>query len=361
MSIRFQLPALSETDYRVFNVRCAPIRIHGLYHPEEEGVFRRMPQEVADKVSTKVSVLCQNPAGGRIRFRTDSSFVAIKVTYENRPYVSRVAAALSVGGRFFFDLYADSRFVAPFFPPMQKAVHDRVVSSFDLTDGMEQRVVLGERKMRDILIHFPSHAYVKNVWIALDADAVLESPAPYRNELPIVFYGSSITQGSCAQRAGNSYENILSRRLNLDFCNLGFSSGCKAEEEMMRYLADLPMSAFVYDYDHNSKDADALRESHLRGLRIFREKNPDLPVLLLSRPNLCGGEEMTKRRIEVILDTLRYFTDRGDRNLYFVSGQDMLFRHDPEMMTADGTHPNDFGFFCMAEAIQPVLEQIFPK
>lgn len=31
---------------------------------------------------------------------------------------------------------------------------------------------------------------------------------------------------------------------------------------------------------------------------------------------------------------------------------------DPEIMTVDGCHPNDFGFFCMAKAFGSIIEKL---
>ena len=57
--------------------------IYGLI-PEKDGILtRRIPVDVAEKVSKGVLGMSGHGAGGRIRFSTDSSFVAIKVEYAN--------------------------------------------------------------------------------------------------------------------------------------------------------------------------------------------------------------------------------------------------------------------------------------
>lgn len=54
--------------------REAPFSLHGLLW--EDG-FCRMPGKRAEQVSQNVSILSRNTAGGRVRFRTDSPYVAI--------------------------------------------------------------------------------------------------------------------------------------------------------------------------------------------------------------------------------------------------------------------------------------------
>ena len=95
------------------------------------------------------------------------------------------------------------------------------------------------KKMRSILIHFPSYNDVSRVTIGLEKDAEVLPAEPYRDLAPIVYYGSSITQGGSASHAGNIYQNIICRDLNVDYVNLGFSGNCKAEPVMAEYLAGL--------------------------------------------------------------------------------------------------------------------------
>jgi len=118
--------------------------------------------------------------------------------------------------------------------------------------------------MRDILINFPLYNPVDEAFTGLDEDAELLPAAEYAHEKPVVFYGSSITQGACASHPGNAYCNILSRRLNTNNINLGFSGGCHGEDAMAEYLAALDMSVLVYDYDHNAESAEELQRTHER-------------------------------------------------------------------------------------------------
>jgi lysophospholipase L1-like esterase len=59
----------------------------------------------------------------------------------------------------------------------------------------------------------------------------------------------------------------------------------------------------------------------------------------------------------VIYATYEKAKARGDNNVYFIDGE-TLFAICKKDGTVDGTHPNDLGFYSMAEAIAPVLEQI---
>ena len=177
----------------------------------------------------------------------------------------------------------------------------------------------------------------------------------YRYACPVVYYGSSITQGGCASRPGNAYPAILSRMLDCDFVNLGFSGNAKGEAEMADYIAGLPMSVFVYDYDHNA-DTSRLQRTHARMFGIIRERQPQLPVIMLSRPQpyLDEGERARRRIIE---ETFQSALRAGDKNVYFIDGSSLLHRFGGDSGTVDRCHPNDLGFMCMADGIRETLQR----
>lgn len=208
--------------------------------------------------------------------------------------------------------------------------------------------------MRDILIHFPLYSEVEKVFIGIEEDATILSPTPYKHELPVVFYGSSITMGGCATRPGNTYPAVLSRWLDADFINLGFAGNAMGEPEIAEYIANLPMSVFVYDYDCNAPDAEHLKKTHDAMYQMIRKKNPTLPILILSRPHVKKENDL---REEVIYETYRKAKEKGEP-VFLISGYEMSHLIDPGMFWVDGVHPTDFGFYCMASTILPILKKI---
>ena len=70
----FELSFEAPEDLEWFSVREEPFTTYGVYYSEEEGVYRRLPKEVADATSARVSNLSTHSAGGRIRFITDPEF-----------------------------------------------------------------------------------------------------------------------------------------------------------------------------------------------------------------------------------------------------------------------------------------------
>jgi len=138
------------------------------------------------------------------------------------------------------------------------------------------------------MIDFPLYNSVKEVCVGVSNDCILEPGESYEPSEPIVYYGSSITQGACATRQGNSYQGFISRRLNMDFINLGFLGCARGEESMAAYIAGLSMSAFVCDYDHNARSSVDLAATHYKMYDIIRERHPNLPYIMVSKPDVIG-------------------------------------------------------------------------
>lgn len=211
------------------------------------------------------------------------------------------------------------------------------------------------RKMRDLTINFPHYCGVKNLYIGLKEGSQIKEGLPYINEKPVIYYGSSITQGGCVSRAGMSYQNLVSRRFNCDYVNLGFSGNAKAEETMVDYIKNLEMSLFVYDYDHNAPSVEHLLNTHEKMFKEVRRVNPDLPIVMMSRPKYFLTAEEKKRQ-KIIETTYENALKSGDKNVYFLNGR-KLCRLCKDDGTVDGCHPNDFGFASMAKALGDLIEK----
>ncbi len=344
--------SIDKDDVVFLDVREEPFKVYGLYDYKNEPEFIRMPKEVGDGANEGVQRLNYSTAGGRVRFATDSDYIAIKV---EMPWLNSMShmARCGVAG---FDLYEDeemgSTFVRSFLPdafaPME-------------TTGYETIVEFPTKKMRYFTMNFPLYNPVTNLYIGLQKDAKLGEGKKYKIEKPVVFYGSSITQGGCASRPGNCYQGHLSRRFDFDYINLGFSGSAKGEDIIADHIASLQMSVLVMDYDHNSPTTETLKATHEKMFLKVREKHPDLPVIFMTLPDFyehCEGEPWDKsERRDVVYRTYRNAKERGDKNVYYIDGQSLFGGVDRDACTVDRCHPNDLGFYRMADALTPVLQE----
>ena len=113
---------------------------------------------------------------------------------------------------------------------------------------------------------------------------------------------------------------------------------------------------FVYDYDHNAPSAEHLKATHEKMFKAIREYHPDMPIIMMSRPNHIQTEEVIQRRA-IVEATYKNALASGDKNVYFLDGLALTELCGNEG-TVDGCHPTDFGFASMAQAVIKVMEDI---
>ena len=330
-------------DIEFFDCREEPFTLYGLCNPVPGERFHRVPADVAERVSQGVKELALHTSGGRVCFKTDSPYIAIKATRRGLYDMSHATQCM-IGG---FDLYVKnedgtSSYVKTFMPP--GAATDEYESFSHTCNGV-----------REYVINMPLYGSVENLYMGLKKGSTLEKADGYRDIAPIVFYGSSITQGGCASRPGTCYAAIVSQDLNLDFINLGFSGSAKGEDAMIDYIASLSMGAFVCDYDHNAPSAQHLRDTHKKLVDAVRATHPDLPIICMPRPESGEGDE----RRDIVKKTVDDRIAEGDENIWFIDGTELFAGPRADNCTVDGSHPTDLGFFRMAMAVEKKLVEIF--
>ncbi len=332
-------PGTLRPDTVLHDCRESCFSLHGLLW--EGDTFRRIPEKLAQNTNSGVAVLHTNTAGGRLRFRTDSDHLAVIAHLPELCSFPHMPLTGSSG----FDVYVDNLFRRQIIPPID-------------CGGKYDGIVELDGQMHEIMIGFPLYNDVTSLTVGLSEKANILPPKPYRIEKPVVFYGSSITQGGCASRPGTSYQAILSREMDFDYVNLGFSGSAAAEQCMAEYIGGLTMSAFVMDYDHNAASLDYLRASHEPFYRTIRRLQPDLPILMTSAPNNRLSAPVWEQRRQLIRENAAGFIAEGDKNLWYIDGNDLWGTDGWDSCTVDCNHPNDLGFWRMAKAFAPALQEM---
>jgi hypothetical protein len=234
----------------------------------------------------------------------------------------------------------------------------RFMPEANVTGGYEMRIRFENTDIKNLTIYFPLYNQVDSVYIGVGQDSLLGEGASYKHKKPVVYYGSSITQGGCASRTGNAYEAIISRMCDTDYMCLGFSGSALGESDMAEYIANMDMSIFVMDYDYNAPTAEHLEKTHEDFFKIVRDKQPDLPVVFVTKPNFSDYSFDNVQRRNIIYKTYMNAMQKGDRNVYFIDGRSLFQDDYRECCTVDGVHPNDFGFVRMAQTIGRIVKEL---
>ena len=344
-----EISMLGEREIEWRDILTSPFEIHGFYDGEGMQPYRRMPLDIELTASKE---LMSESTGGRVRFSTDSPYIAIRAKFS---WLGR-AAHYTLTGAGGFDLYIDgeygSRFVNIFALP------------YNTKDGYEQVVELKGERMRSYTVNFPVRAIVESVQVGLKPGASVGAPMPYRSIDPITFYGSSIVHGVTASRPGCTYPSIVARELNVDFRNIGLAGNAKGEAQLSEWLSTLPTSVFVCDYDHNTNSSEHLEQTHYRFYEVYREKNPDTPYIMVTAPDYwprMNKWESLMRHRDIIMTSYLKARSLGDRNVYFIDGMSFNMGAHQYETTVDSIHPNDVGYLRMADNIGAVIKHALEK
>lgn len=320
--------------------------LFGLYKPYEIERYCRMDPAVAATVSPSVEHANYYTAGGRICFVTDARKIALHAILGK----ASVMFNMPWSGSACFSLYVDDVFCGVF---RQKPGEKQTL--YELPAGAGIQLPEGDKH---VTVYFPCYASVDSVEIGVNHGAYMKPDCPFVAQKPILYYGSSITQGGCCSHAGLTYQDFICRKNGVDYINLGFSGSAKGEPEMAAYLGGLPCSVFVCDFDHNCVTAEELKAVHEPLYKQFRQQQPDTPIIFISRPDFDQRQDENERCRAVIIETFERARGAGDQNVYFLDGETIFGEEMRDACTVDMTHPNDLGFYRFYQALYPFIKRI---
>lgn len=339
----FKMNELKDFNSSIYKIPNEHFSLYGCYYDEEYGFIKMAPQ-IAGSISEGVLRGSRCTDGVRLLFSTNSKMIEITVNYFSKCLMHHMPLIASAGFTLCEVREGKEFFVGNFIPPTNN--NEFFVSQLQLLGG----------QMRDYILYFPLYSGVESLDIRLEEGSKVEKYEKYCSNKPILYYGSSITQGGCASRVDNCYQAYVSQWTNTDYYILGFSGNAKGEREMAETIRDINCCVFVCDYDHNAPTVDHLRDTHLPLYKTFREKeaNKKIPIIFISRPNDFYSQE-TKERFEIINQTYLYAKSIGDNNVSLIDGREIYPIELREHCSVDGTHPNDLGFYYIAKRIYDIM------
>ena len=328
----------------------AELELEGRGWSETQQRYDRLPAKAEGLVRKPVWDLAQHSAGFSIRFVTDATQISARWKLRSSRLEMPHMPATGVSG---LDLYVRSDHGWHFL------ANGRPLRFPDNESTLARDL---EARRREYRLYFPLYNGVERVEIGIPEGASFQAASPIPAKMrPIVFYGTSITQGGCASRPGMAYPSIVGRMLDWPVINLGFSGNGKTEPEMAKLLAELDASIFVLDSLPNLETAQVADRLPVF-IEILRQRRPSASIVLMESIPYPDRTFVAKRndRFTASNSALRKIFDdrrsRGDKKLLLVPG-DNLLGPDGEA-TVDGIHPTDLGFQHMAEVVTGHLKQL---
>lgn len=331
---------------KTYSYKDAPIKVFGVVDFEKRQELLRLPAELIEKIP-RLSHLGRRCPGARLGFKTDSENINIKITFETFTVDVGMAIYSCQSAMVFAGDRQNSRYLG-------------LVNPNNYEDKTFSKSFKKSKELEDITIWLPRNEVIADIEISVDDDAQMLEPTPYKYSKPILYYGSSITEGGCCASITNGYNAIISRHLDVDYYNFGFSGNARGDMNMAEFIAGVDMSIFVYDYDHNAPTVEHLAATHEPFFKHIRNVHPDLPVVMMTRPAIKYTDDHKARR-EVVRTTYENALNAGDKNVWFIDGETFFGATDRELCTIDRIHPNDLGFAKMAAVVEPVIKSILEK
>jgi lysophospholipase L1-like esterase len=300
----------------------------------------RFPKRVKADMPKGVQKWAPVPDGGRIRFKSDTSSLGLRVQLLSEP-----------GRKCHLDAYVGG---AP-------------IASVILSGTGIQDLILFKNKARtpgDITIYLPNVDHVRVFAVGVDSDAKMETPEPFARKRPLVCYGSSVLQGTGASRAAMSYPAALARKLNLDFVNLGFAGSGKAEPEVVSLVSEIDGCGYFIDLGKSYGRQPI--EIFGKMLDTIRAAHPDAPVFVVTpiysllEPKDANYKKLSDDLRELMRTAVEDRVKAGDKHMFVIEGLDICSEKDSDAFH-DNVHPDDEGNARIAERLAPIIEKALSR
>nr|WP_227740383.1 SGNH/GDSL hydrolase family protein [Salegentibacter sp. BLCTC] len=347
------------SDYQINNAtsdlqyfKGLKFNINGKYHSEES--FSRLPLYYKKIVRPKVWSLSKNSSGISIRFKTNSPDISVKWELSNFSDNSNMNR-IGVSG---LDLYCS---VDNKWQYVMSGIPTRQINEQLLISDMDTIT-------KDFMINLPLYDGIENIEIGIkDGFKISKSGNNFKTDNPIVFYGTSITQGGSASRPGLAYPSIISRNLNIETINLGFSGNGKFEKSVGLALCEIDAEMYVIDCTPNSSP-EVIKKNALELIMQIKTCKPNTPILLVESiireysyfqktdKSIFGGLKYIEAQNNELRESYEKALKKGIVGLYYLSSEGLIgYDHEG---TVDGTHLNDLGMQRIADKIGKEITKI---
>jgi hypothetical protein len=256
-------------------------------------LLHRLPAAArVQSTDPQLAMVEAQPAGVRLRFRTEATALELEVFRSRTAYRGLPARP---DGR--IDLVVNGDVVAG------AATSAGRLATIDMTTGTSEVAEEGTCTVRfdglgaatkDVEIWLPHVERLELVELRADA-AVVAAPVSDR---PVwIHHGSSISQGSNAERPTETWPVIAARETGAELINLGFGGSALLDPFVARAIGAVPADVISVAIGINLVNTDVMR---LRAfgpavhgfLDTIRDARPTTPLLVIS-PILCPIHEDT--------------------------------------------------------------------
>ncbi|MFM5882143.1 SGNH/GDSL hydrolase family protein [Methanobrevibacter gottschalkii] len=280
-----------------------------------------------------------NSCGNRLRFTTSSSKIIFKIKLRRKWPYRKLLNWNAMG----FDVYILEN---------EKYIHKTIFAPIDGKDTFAEYLFV--TPYSSLCIFLPTYDVIEKFIIGFEKNSSFSKvDYPKGNQLPIIFYGNSVTQGAAASKSGNIFPNIVSRKLNRDIINISCSLCCRGNESIAQLIGKINCHSIIVDYTRNAASAKILSDTHELFYERLRDFHPDKKIILMT--SACFNYWRDYDDFDnVVIDTYNNALDRGD-NVALINQRELFNQKEYDYVAIDTSHYSDYGMFKIANKLVELL------
>tara|TARA_A100001015_G_scaffold95638_1_gene106294 strand:- start:240 stop:1352 length:1113 start_codon:yes stop_codon:yes gene_type:complete len=312
----------------------------------KENRYDRLPASYKEIVREPVWDLSKHSSGLSIRFLSNSSVITAKWEVLNNLSMDHMPDTGIKGVDLYFKDNDEWQYI-------NTGVPVGFNNEYKLVENMDN-------ELREYKVFLPLYDGIKNIEIGVDSLSYVKKPKSNEKK-PIVFYGTSITQGASASRPGMAHTNIISRQLDRDVINFGFSGNGRMEEPIANLISDSNPIFYVIECMPNMYP-NLVSSNTIPLIDNIRSKDPNTPIILvdlftsplteLDKNAIKGTSEMNNA-LKTQYDKM---INNGYNNIFYLETQSAL-GNDFEG-TIDAVHFTDLGFIRYSDFLVKKFKEL---
>lgn len=279
--------------------------------------------------------------GNRLRISTNSKRIIFKVQLKRKWEYQKMTNWNASG----FDVYALKN---------EYYIHRTIFGPSNGHDIFAE--IIDVPKNGKLCIFLPNYNTIEKMFIGIEKNSYIDKfDYPKNKRLPILFYGNSVTQGAASSRSGNTFPNIVSKKLNRDIINLSCSSCCRGLDSISELIGRLNLHSIIIDYTRNAHTIEIFRNSHERFYKNIRKFHPNTKIIFLTSE--CFNNWKAYDEFDKIVKNTYENAKKRNENVDIINQRKLFNEKEYDYVTIDSSHYTDYGMFRIADKICELINK----